>query len=136
VVPFAAPVSLLNQRVTPARRFATQQYSMERLRTPAPPAAVTLNDVVLAISAGALRRFLKELHALPGEALTAGLPVSIRPQGDSALGTAISFILSPLATAPADPIARLRLIHASTVRAKHLLQGLPKPALTSYTMLY
>jgi len=136
IAPFDAPNSLLNQRITPARRFATQQYSLQRLRTLADSAGVTLNDVVLAISAGALRRFLKELHALPGQALTAGLPVSVRPQGDQALGTAISFILANLGTDVADPLLRLDAIHASTLRAKELLQGLPRAALNSFTMLY
>ncbi len=136
IAPFDAPNSMLNQRITPARRFATQQYSLDRLRTLADNAKVTLNDVVLAISAGALRRFLKELHALPGQALTAGLPVSVRPKGDQALGTAISFILANLGTDVADPLLRLHAIHASTLRAKELLQGLPRESLNSYTMLY
>jgi WS/DGAT/MGAT family acyltransferase len=136
ISPFDAPTSLLNQRITPARRFATQQYSLTRLRTLAENAGVTLNDVVLAASAGALRRFLKELHALPGEALTAGLPVSVRPQGDHALGTAISFILANLGTDVADPLLRLNAIHESTLRAKELLQELPRAAMNSYTMLF
>ena len=134
--PFSAPKSVLNDRITSQRRFATQQYDLKRLRKLAEAAQVTLNDVVLAISAAALRRFLKELNVLPKQSLTAGLPVSVRPQGDEELGTAISFILADLATNVADPLKRLKSIHASTLRAKEHLQSLPKAGLNNYTMIF
>lgn len=136
VRPFAAPKSVLNERITGQRRFATQQYDLARLRRMSDKAGVTLNDIVLAICAAALRRFLIELNALPRRNLTAGLPVSLRPKGDEQLGTAISFILANLGTSIADPIKRLKLIHASTQRAKEHLQGLPKTGLNNYTMLF
>ena len=136
VRPFAAPKSVLNERITSQRRFATQQYDLARLRKMADTAEVTLNDIVLAICAGALRRFLKELNVLPRRSLTAGLPVSVRPKDDEQLGTAISFILANLGTSIADPIKRLKTIHASTLRAKEHLQSLPKSGLNNYTMLF
>jgi len=136
VRPFAAPKSVLNDRITSQRRFATQQYDLARLRRMADSAEVTLNDIVLAICAAALRRFLKELNVLPRRSLTAGLPVSVRPKDDEQLGTAISFILATLGTSIADPIKRLKAIHASTLRAKEHLQSLPKSGLNNYTMLF
>lgn len=136
VRPFAAPKSVLNDRITGQRRFATQQYELARLRRMAEAAGVTLNDIVLAICAAALRRFLKELNVLPRRSLTAGLPVSVRPKDDVELGTAISFILADLGTSIADPLKRLRAIHESTVRAKEHLQTLPKSGLNNYTMLF
>ncbi|GAC1632990.1 MAG: wax ester/triacylglycerol synthase family O-acyltransferase [Nevskia sp.] len=136
VRPFAAPKSVLNDRITSQRRFATQQYDLARLRKMAENAEVTLNDIVLAICAAALRRFLKELNVLPRRSLTAGLPVSVRPKDDEQLGTAISFILANLGTAIADPVKRLKAIHASTLRAKEHLQSLPKSGLNNYTMLF
>ena len=132
-VPFGGPRSILNERITGQRRFATQQYSLSRLRKLAKQAGVTLNDIVLAICAGALRRFLKEAGNLPKLNLTAGLPVSIRPKGDLTLGTAISFILADLATTVADPRKRLEAIRASTIAAKEHLQSLPKAGLDQYT---
>ena len=134
--PFKAPKSVLNDRVDGQRRFATQQYDLARLRAIAEAARVTLNDVVLAICAGALRRFLKEMNVLPRRSLTAGLPVSLRPKGDEQLGTAISFMLADLGTSIADPVKRLQWIHASTVGAKEHLQSLPKSGLNNYTMLF
>lgn len=134
--PFAGPKSILNGRVTAQRRFATQQYPLARLKTLAKAADATLNDIVLAISATALRRFLKDRHVLPRQPLTAGLPVSVRPEDDVAVGTAISFILANLATTRADPLQRLRTIQASTQCAKAHLQSLPKGALSSYTTAF
>ena len=134
--PFKAPKSVLNDRVDGQRRFATQQYELARLRAIAEKGGVTLNDVVLAICAGALRRFLKELNVLPRRSLTAGLPVSLRPKGDEQLGTAISFMLADLGTSIADPVKRLQWIHSSTLGAKEHLQSLPKSGLNNYTMLF
>jgi diacylglycerol O-acyltransferase / wax synthase len=134
--PFKAPKSVLNDRVDGQRRFATQQYELARLKAITEKAGVTLNDVVLAICAGALRRFLKELNALPRRSLTAGLPVSVRPKGDLELGTAISFMLADLGTSIADPIKRLHWIHESTLGAKEHLQSLPKSGLNNYTTLF
>lgn len=134
--PFKAPKSVLNDRVDGQRRFATQQYDLARLKAITEKAGVTLNDVVLAICAGALRRFLKELNALPRRSLTAGLPVSVRPKGDLELGTAISFMLADLGTSIADPVKRLHWIHESTLGAKEHLQSLPKSGLNNYTTLF
>lgn len=136
VAPFSAPMSVLNERITSQRRFATQQYEMPRLRALADATDVTVNDVVLGICAGALRRFLREHGELPKETLTASLPVSLRGKGDDQLGTAISFILADLDTTCADPLKRLATIHASTSRAKQHLMSLPKAALNNYTMLF
>jgi diacylglycerol O-acyltransferase len=136
VTPFSAPRSVLNGRVTAPRRFATQQYEVKRLRELAKKAGVTLNDVVLELCASALRRFLAEHGQLPDEPLTAGLPVSIRPQGDDTVGTAITFILANLATGDADPKTRLEKIHVSTQKAKQHLQSLSKTSLNNYTSAF
>lgn len=135
VRPFAAPPSVLNRRVSSKRRFATQQYRTEVLKRIATKFDGTLNDVVLALCAGSLRRYLKESNVLPRRPLTAGIPVSVRPQDDVAVGTAISFMLAQMATDIADPRRRVEAIKASTARAKQHLQGLPREALDQYTLL-
>jgi len=135
VVPFDSPRSVLNGRVREKRRFATQQFPLERLRTLAKAADCTLNDVVLAISGGALRRFLQERDSLPEKSLTAGVPVSVRPKDDEGAGNAITFIIATLGTDIADPADRLRAISASVRHAKEHIQSLPKQAMEQYTML-
>jgi WS/DGAT/MGAT family acyltransferase len=134
-LPFDSPLSLINGRVGEKRRFATQQFPMERLRALAAATHCTLNDVVLAICSGALRRFLLERDRLPAKSLTAGIPVSVRPKDDEGHGNAISFIVATLATDVADPAARFRAIRDSVSHAKAHVQGLPRAAMMQYTVL-
>jgi diacylglycerol O-acyltransferase / wax synthase len=108
---------------------------MERLRALAKAGDCTLNDVVLAICAGALRRFLDERGELPAKPLTAGIPVSVRPADDEGTGNAISFIISTLATDLADPATRLRAIRTSVRHAKAHVQSLPRQVMLQYTVL-
>jgi WS/DGAT/MGAT family acyltransferase len=134
-VPFDAPRSVLNGRVREKRRFATQQFELERMKTLAAASGGTLNDVVLAVCGGALRRFLLERDALPDKSLTAGIPVSVRPSDDEGTGNAISFIVATLGTDLADPAERLQAIRASVQAAKAHVQALPRAAMMQYTML-
>jgi diacylglycerol O-acyltransferase len=134
-LPFDAPLSVLNGRVREKRRFATQQFPMARLRALADAAGCTLNDVVLAICGGALRRFLLERDSLPDKPLTAGIPVSVRPKDDQGTGNAISFIVATLGTDIEDAAERLDAIRASVRHAKAHVQSLPREAMMQYTVL-
>ncbi|GIX35639.1 MAG: putative diacyglycerol O-acyltransferase [Lysobacteraceae bacterium] len=134
-IPFDTPISILNGRIHGARRFATQSFELSRLKALAEAADATLNDIVLAICGGALRRFLEELGELPEKPLTAGIPVSVRPRDDDGSGNAITFIISTLGTDLADPLERLEAIRASTRRAKEHVQSLPREAMLQYTLL-
>lgn len=133
--PFTGPVSILNHRVTPQRRFATQHYQLDRLKALAHASGGSLNDIVLYLCGTALRRFLVEQDQLPDIPLTAGIPVNIRPSDDEGTGTQISFMIASLATDEPDPLTRLQDIKTSTRRAKEHLQKLPRSALTQYTMM-
>jgi diacylglycerol O-acyltransferase / wax synthase len=134
-VPFDSPHSVLNGRVRDKRRFATAQFELERLRLLAEAAGGTINDVVLALCGGALRRFLIDRDALPDKPLTAGIPVSVRPHGDEGTGNAISFIVSTLGTDLDDAAERFAAVRASVRHAKEHVQGLPRAAMQQYTML-
>ena len=134
-LPFDAPLSALNGRVREKRRFATQQFALQRLRALADAADCTLNDVVLAICGGSLRRFLLERDSLPAKSLTAGIPVSVRPKDDEGSGNAISFIVATLGTDIDDAAARLQAIRTSVRHAKAHVQALPRQAMMQYTVL-
>ena len=82
-----APRSILNNRISRNRRFATQQYQLDRLKGIASANDATLNDVALAIVGGGLRRFLDELGELPDRPLIAMLPVNVRPRTTRAAAT-------------------------------------------------
>ena len=130
-----APRSILNGRIGRCRRFATQQFELERLKALAHEAGGTLNDLVLAMCAGGLRRFMLRLGALPDKPLVAMLPVAIRDKDDPGGGNAVGAILATLATHMEDPLARMEAIVASTVHAKHRLQNLSKPAMLQLSAL-
>lgn len=135
-LPFSGPRSAFNGKISGQRRFATQHYSLERVRRIAKAAGVTVNDVFLEVCAASMRRYLGEIGALPDKPLTAGVPVSVRPADDQGAGNAISFIIANLNTHIADPLARVRAIHESAQRAKEHLQQLHKADIDNYTALF
>jgi diacylglycerol O-acyltransferase len=135
VLPRHAPKSILNQPISRNRRFATQQFPTPRLRAIAKSAGGTLNDVVLALCSGALRKLMLEQGALPDEPLVTMIPVNIRPKDDPGGGNAVGAILASLATDVADPAKRLEAIVHSTKRAKDTLQGLSRSAIMQYSAM-
>jgi WS/DGAT/MGAT family acyltransferase len=132
-LPGQAPRSMLNVKITGSRRYAAQSYSLERMRLVAKGAGVTVNDVLLAMSAGALRSYLLEHNALPDAPLVAMTPVSLRrgDDGEQSTGNAVGAILASLATNEADPERRLAAIAESTTRAKSVLDGLNQLQVTA-----
>ncbi|HEY4895924.1 MAG TPA: wax ester/triacylglycerol synthase family O-acyltransferase [Solirubrobacteraceae bacterium] len=133
--PYRAPASVLSGNLGGQRRFATQQYELERIKALARAADCRLNDIVLYLSGTALRRYLLEHAELPERPLTAGIPVNLRDADDQSMGTSIGIMVAELGTNVADPRERLRAISLSTAEAKHHLSRLPPEARTSYTLL-
>jgi diacylglycerol O-acyltransferase / wax synthase len=135
ILSLQAPRSILNQRITCSRRLATQQLSLERVKTIACSSAGTVNDVMLAICSVALRRFLLEQGELPDRPLIALVPVNVRPKDDPGGGNAVGAILATLATDKEDPRSALDAIIASTTRGKTQLQGMSGNAIVQYSAL-
>ncbi len=136
-LPFAAPSSVLNGRITAPRRYATQLYSLAEFKALAENAGVTINDIILTVCGTALQRYLHEIGELPSRDLTAGIPVSVRPADepdDEDLGNAITFIIANLATTENDTATRLARIAESTRAAKTSLEKLSGSAITQYTV--
>src|SRR5699024_5455765 len=110
-LPFRAPRTLFNVPITGARRFAAQSWPIDRIRAVGQGAGYTINDVVLTMCAGALRRYLSEMAQLPDQPLIAMIPVSLRKKGDSAGGNAVGAVLCDLGTELSAPLDRLRRVH-------------------------
>ena len=119
-LPFEAPPTMLNVPITGARRFAAQSWPIKRIQRVRERTGTTVNDVMLAMSAGALRRYLEAHDGLPEKPLVAALPVAL---ADSGSGNALGAILVNLATDEPDPSERLRKIRQSGLAAKENLQG-------------
>lgn len=130
---YTAPETLLNGRLTARRALALVRLDLERIRGIAQQCEVKINDVVMALCGGALRRYLAERGALPDKPLIASMPVALpRAEGDAG-GNAIVTGLVSLATHVADPLQRLATVHGSSARAKELIRDLPSTtALTIY----
>ncbi|GAA4671622.1 WS/DGAT/MGAT family O-acyltransferase [Gordonia humi] len=118
-----APSTILNVPIGSARRFAAQDWPLERLRAVGKAQGMTLNDVMVAMCSGALRTYLSDQDALPDESLIAVMPVSLHSDGD-ATGNAITAISVRLATDQADAADRVASITASTKAAKAAVRGL------------
>ncbi|MEZ4935133.1 MAG: wax ester/triacylglycerol synthase family O-acyltransferase [Saprospiraceae bacterium] len=117
--PFTAPMTPLNGIISARRKWNTAILSLERVKALKTVMDTTLNDVVLAICAGALRRYLQEKGKLPNKPLVAMVPISTRTSADGdTSGNQVSSMLIQLATNIADPIERLEAIHENTVRGK------------------
>jgi len=126
-LPFTAPKTMLNGKIGGARRFAAQSWPLERIRNVKAATGVTVNDVVLAMCAGALRAYLIEENALPDAALIAMVPVNLRDEGDdSGSGNQVGAILCNLATDIEDPARRLEAINASIRGNKQVFADLPR----------
>ncbi len=120
-VPFTAPPTPLNGIISAQRKWNTAILSLDRIKVLKNICGTTVNDVMLAICAGALRRYLLEKGKLPNKPLVAMVPISTRTEGEKS-GNQISNMLVQLATHIEDPIDRLEAIYGNTKRGK-IYQG-------------
>jgi WS/DGAT/MGAT family acyltransferase len=133
-LPGQAPRSMLNVPITGSRRFAADDWELARIRAVGKKAGCTINDVILAMCAHALRDYLLEQDALPDAPLVAMTPVSLRTsdeEDDGEAGNAVGAVLVSLGTEIGDPEARLLAIRASSGQAKAALSGLSQLQVTA-----
>ena len=135
IAPFQTPLTILNGRVTGSRRLVAQSWSLLRIREVAKALNATVNDIVLAMSGGALRRYLIGQDALPEQPLTAMTPVSFRPADADVEGNSFSVVFATLATEIGDPLDRLRAIQNSMGEAKRLLKGMNAAEIPIFTSI-
>lgn len=131
---FEAPKSILNRRISASRRIAAQSYDMPRFRNIAEKLDVNMNDVVLAVCSGAMRRYLLALDALPSKPLIAFVPISLR-RDDSATGNQVSFLLANLGTHLNDPVRRLHLIHSTMNSGKRRFRRMNQAQVINYSAI-
>jgi diacylglycerol O-acyltransferase len=133
-VPFhKVPRSALSTQLTGSRRFVAQSWDFDRVRTVGKAYGGTLNDAVMAMCAGALRKQLQEQRSLPKNSLKAMAPVSVRAAGDVDSANAVGMVCVDLATNVRDPAKRMRTIKASMDAAKGQLEGLSSREIQIYT---
>ncbi|MDB5872119.1 MAG: putative acyltransferase [Ramlibacter sp.] len=109
-----APRTPFNVAVTNQRAFAGRSLPLAEIKAMAKASGASLNDIVMALCAGALRRYLLDYDILPDKPLIAAVPVSLREAGNTDSGNQVTMMLVNLGTHIEDPIERLKAIHASS----------------------
>jgi diacylglycerol O-acyltransferase len=118
-VPLTAPPTPWNRAITPHRRMSFTRVSLADVKRIKDHVGCTVNDVILGLMGGTLRRYLEAHDAVPDAALVAVCPVSVRSEAE--LGQSnnkVSAMFTSLATDVDDPIERLGVIHEVTQGAK------------------
>ncbi|MGI9614710.1 MAG: WS/DGAT/MGAT family O-acyltransferase [Acidimicrobiales bacterium] len=125
-----APRTLFNHSITPHRRLAMRSVPIDDIKRLKTKAGATVNDVVMAICAGALRSYLLLHDDLPEEPLQAMVPVSIRTGEEEDRWTnRVSSLVATLPTNVDDPLERLELVHIAMQGAKEQFELLPADAI-------
>ena len=130
-----SPRTPLSAKITGARRFVAQSWDFSRVRAVGKAFDGTLNDAVLGMVAGALRRHLQAERALPKDSLKAMAPVSLRASDDIDSANAVAFMTANLATNQKDPAKRMRVIQDSMAAGKEQLSGMSRREIEVYMAL-
>jgi WS/DGAT/MGAT family acyltransferase len=117
--PLTAPRTVFNAALSAKRNAAFSRLPLAGVKEIKNAFGCTVNDVVLTIAAGALRRYLDGRGELPSSPLLAVCPISVAPAGRFPGANHVSAMFTSLATHLDDPVERLRVVHESTKGAKH-----------------
>ncbi len=120
------PRTSFNGRISAHRRFVFGQLSLDAVKEVKNAHHCTVNDVVVSICAGAVRRWLVEHDELPAEPLIAQIPVSVRTEAQQGTyGNRIMLMSAPLFTNVGEPVNRLRHTHAALDVMKKRWRAMP-----------
>jgi diacylglycerol O-acyltransferase len=121
-----APRTSFNRRISPHRRFAFGRLPLDAVKAIKNRHECTVNDVIVSICAGAVRRWLIAHDELPAVPLVAQIPISVRTsQQAGTFGNRIMLMSAPLYTNEPDPVERLRLTHGALSEMKERHRALP-----------
>ena len=132
-----APSTPLNRTVSSERSFAAVSVSMSRCKAVAAASGGKLNDVVMALSSGMLRRYLQKVNALPDRPLRAAVPISLREAGNSEANNQVFGMICSLASDIADPRERLAKIIEESKKSKGMADPFKPivPKMTQFSAL-
>ncbi|WP_065756566.1 WS/DGAT/MGAT family O-acyltransferase [Bradyrhizobium paxllaeri] len=133
----ASPPTILNKTISSERSFAGVSISLSRAKALAKASGGKLNDVVLALSSGVVRRYLLSQGGLPNKSLTAAVPISLREEGNADANNQVFGMICSIATNIEDPKGRLETIIAQSTKSKemsHPLRAL-MPQVSNLSML-
>ncbi len=117
-LPLTAPRLSMNRTITAQRVVALTSVPLADVKSVKNALGVTVNDVVLAVSAGALRAYLDRRGELPDRPLVASIPTSVRAPDDQGFGNRVSSMFAALPVEIGDPVERVRAVARSMTGAK------------------
>jgi diacylglycerol O-acyltransferase / wax synthase len=136
VTPYVAPATPFDCPLGPDRTYALQSIGLGRLSALRKKSGATVNDLVLAACADALRRYLLEVDALPARPLVVSVAVALeREEGSIGQGNEVAGVYIALPTHLADGRERIAFVHSSMNKAKEAVLGMPKAAIEAYMRL-
>lgn len=130
-----APKTPFNVTITSQRSFAARDLSLTDAKFVSKATGTKINDIVMAICAGALRTYLQGRKALPKKPLVAFVPISLRAPGDADASNQVFGMMCPIATQIADPMGRLRAIQKTANDSKTLAGTVKDVSPKDYTLL-
>ena len=133
--PLTAPRTSFNATISGHRNIAFTDLQLDDIKAIKNAADATVNDVVLTLCGGALRRYLEERDELPDSSLLATVPVSVRGTSKAAGVNQVSALFARLGTDIADPAERLRFVAAGNRTAKEHNKAIPAEALQEWAEL-
>ena len=113
-----APATPFNHSITNQRAFAAVSLPLAEVKAAGKAVGASINDVVLWLCSTALRSYLKEGRELPEASLVAGVPISLRAEGDTTANNQVAGTVIDLGTDVADPAGRLAEIQRGTAAMK------------------
>lgn len=130
-----APRTRLSNKVGAHRVFEGRAFSLRDVKTMRTLLdGATVNDVMLTVVGGALRKYLESKAELPADSMLAMAPISVRAEGEKgAMGNLVSAMIVALGTDIADPSERLKAVKASTANSKAMTQAVGARTLSEYS---
>src|SRR3982751_4111871 len=110
IASMVSPPTILNKAISSERSCAGTSISLSRAKAVAKASGGKLNDVVLALSSGVVRRYLLQQGALPNKSLTAAVPISLREEGNTEANNQVFGMICSIASNIEEPKARLETI--------------------------
>lgn len=134
-IAFQTTKTVFNGHITASRRFAIHSLPLAETKEIGKILGHTVNDLFLAISAAALKRYLDEKGMTPALPLTATVPVSLQTKDSNKQGNQISYVAVNLRTDIEDPLDRLKAIGRSAAAAKSDMSALTRDAVQTLAVV-
>ncbi len=121
-----SPKTRFNEPVSKYRAFEAASFELADFKQVKNAFGVKINDVALAVVAGAMRRYLDSIGELPEQPLAASIPMNMRTRrGETDENNQVGSVFSDLHTNIEDPVARLMAINQSAKEAKEFGEKSP-----------